>query len=41
MGDGNDYTCLGIGTYNACAGTFHVEYDGDVAGTVHDFRPAN
>jgi hypothetical protein len=40
MGDGNDYTCVGSGTYNACAGTFHMEYGGDVAGTVHDFNPA-
>ncbi|WP_045032986.1 hypothetical protein [Draconibacterium sediminis] len=41
MGDGNTYECIGTGTYNACAGTFHMEYSGDVAGTVHDFAPAN
>ncbi len=40
MGDGNDYTCIGSGTYNKCTGTFHMEYQGDVDGTVHDFRPA-
>jgi len=41
MGDGLDYTCFGIGSYNACNGTFHMEYQGDVAGTVHDFAPVN
>ncbi len=40
MGDGNDYTITGNGTYNACAGTFHMEYGGDVEGTVHDFYRA-
>ncbi len=40
MGDGFNYTCFGSGTYNSCAGTFHMEYGGDVAGTVHDFYPA-
>lgn len=40
MGNGNDYTSLGSGTYDACAGTFHMEYQGDVAGTIHDFAPA-
>jgi len=40
MGDGKDYTCIGTGTYNACAGTFHMTYSGDVAGTVHDFNRA-
>mgnify|MGYP005840602539 CR=1 FL=1 len=40
MGDGNDYTVVGNGTYNACNGTFHMEYEGDVAGTIHDFYPA-
>lgn len=40
MGDGNLYECNGTGTYNACNGTFHMEYGGDVAGTVHDFTPA-
>ena len=40
MGDGASYTCFGSGTYNACAGTFHMEYGGDVADTVHDFTPA-
>lgn len=39
MGDGGSYTCIGTGTYNACSGTFHMEYDGDVANTVHDFTP--
>ncbi|MBN1822403.1 MAG: hypothetical protein JXR31_00365 [Prolixibacteraceae bacterium] len=41
MGDGNVYNCVGNGTYNACNNSFHVEYGGDVAGTVHDFNPAN
>jgi hypothetical protein len=41
MGDGNSYLFNGSGTYNACNGTFHMEYGGDVAGTVHDFAPAN
>lgn len=41
MGDGNEYTVVGSGTYNACAGTFHVEYGGDVDGTIHDFNPEN
>lgn len=41
MGDGKNYTCVGSGTYNACAGTFHMTYGGDVAGTVHDFAPAS
>jgi hypothetical protein len=40
MGDGKNYTCIGTGTYNACAGTFHMTYTGDVAGTVHDFSKA-
>lgn len=40
MGDGKNYTCIGTGTYNACAGTFHMTYTGDVAGTVHDFNRA-
>jgi len=40
MGDGKNYTCIGTGTYNACAGTFHMTYTGDVAGTVHDFNKA-
>lgn len=40
MGDGGNYTCFGSGTYNPCTGTFHMEYGGDVAGTVHDFNPA-
>jgi hypothetical protein len=40
MGDGKNYTCIGTGTYNACAGTFHMTYTGDVAGTVHDFARA-
>lgn len=39
MGDGNIYNCVGTGTYNACAGTFHMEYQGDVEGTIHDFTP--
>jgi hypothetical protein len=37
MGDGNGYSSIGSGTYNACAGTFHMEYQGDFAGTIHDF----
>ncbi len=41
MGDDEPYKCSGTGTFNACAGTFHVEYGGDVAGTIHDFAPAN
>ena len=40
MLDGVDYLCNGSGTYNACNGTFHMEYGGDVEGTVHDFAPA-
>ncbi|WP_152285531.1 hypothetical protein [Flavicella marina] len=39
MGDGNTYNCVGSGTYNACNGTFHMEYQGDVTGTIHDFTP--
>ncbi|MDG1804103.1 hypothetical protein [Flavicella sp.] len=39
MGDGQTYNCVGSGTYNACNGTFHMEYQGDVAGTIHDFTP--
>jgi len=39
MGNGGSYECIGTGTYNACNGTFHMEYTGDVAGTVHDFSP--
>jgi hypothetical protein len=41
MGDGEVYNVIGSGTYNACNGTFHVEYQGDVSGTVHDFNPDN
>jgi len=37
MGNGDDYECFESGTYNACNGSFHMEYGGDVAGTVHDF----
>ncbi len=40
MGNGGSYECIGTGTYNACNGTFHMVYTGDVAGTVHDFSPA-
>ena len=41
MGDGRVYNVIGSGTYNGCSGTFHVEYQGGVAGTVHDFNPAD
>lgn len=39
MGNGGAYECIGTGTYNACNGTFHMEYTGDVDGTIHDFSP--
>lgn len=39
MGDGNIYSSNGSGTYNACDGSFHMEYQGDVGGTIHDFTP--